>query len=152
LARERRQPLSREYFSEVKKHLDSGGVVVCNTTGSFDVLAGTQAVFGHAYRYSNFVYASDQPLTATLSHLWNVRRPDGVLFTPDDKPAGSVAAFLASARLEPTREFIARRHDDAQIITDDNLLSEYRDGERFGPTFLQSLQPSTPAIFGPLDP
>jgi spermidine synthase len=144
--------LSREYFSEVKKHLDPGGVVICNTTGSFDVLASTQAVFGHTYRYSNFVYASDQPLTATLSRLWNVRRPDGVPFTLNDRPAGSVAAFLASARLEPTQEFIARRHADAQIITDDNLLSEYRDGERFGPTFLQALQPSTPAIFGPLDP
>jgi spermidine synthase len=144
--------LSREYFSEVKKHLDRGGVVICNTTGSFDVLASTQAVFGYAYRYSNFVYASEQPLTATLSGLWRVRRPDGALFTPDDKPAGSVAAFLASARLEPAREFIARRQADAQVITDDNLLSEYRDGARFGPTFLKALQPSTPAIFGPLDP
>jgi spermidine synthase len=144
--------LSREYFSEVQRHLDASGVVICNTTGSFDVLASAQAVFGYAYRYSNFVYASDQPLTTTLSRLWNVRRPDGAPFTPDDKPAGSVAAFLASARLEPARQFIARRHADAQIITDDNLLSEYRDGERFGPTFLKALQPSTPEIFGPLDP
>ena len=127
--------------------------MISNTTGSFDVLASTQAVFGYAYRYSNFVYASDRPLTArTLSRLWNVRRPDGSLFAPDDKPAGSVAAFLAGARLEPTRKFIARRHADAQIITDDNLLSEYRDGARFGPTFLTAVQPSTPAIFGPLDP
>ena len=144
--------LSREYLSEVKKHLEPGGVVICNSTGSFDVLASAQAVFGHAYRYSNFVYTSDQPLTATLSHLWNVRRPDGVPFSPDDKPPGSVAAFLASARLEPTREFIARRRPNAQIITDDNLLSEYRDGERFGPAFLQALLPSAPTIFGPLDP
>ena len=73
-------------------------------------------------------------------------------FSPDDKPAGSVAAFLASARLEPTREFIARRHADAQIITDDNLLSEYRDGERFGPTFPASVATLDSAIFGPLDP
>jgi len=144
--------LSREYFSEVRKHLDPGGIVISNTTGSFDVLASTQAVFGYAYRYSNFVYASDRPLTVTLSRLWKVRRPDGSLFAPDDKPAGSVAAFLAGARLEPTREFIARRHADAQIITDDNLLSEYRDGARFGPTFLKAVQPSVPAIFGPLDP
>jgi spermidine synthase len=144
--------LSREYFSEVKKHLNPGGVVICNTTGSFDVLASTQAVFGYTYRYSNFVYASDQPLTVTLSGLWSVRRPDGAPFTPDDTAAGSVAAFLAGARLERTREFIARRHADAQIITDDNLLSEYRDGARFGPTFLKASQPSTPAIFGPLDP
>jgi spermidine synthase len=144
--------LSREYFSEIKKHLDPGGVVICNTTGSFDVLASTQAVFGYAYRYSNFVYASDQPLTTTLSGLWKIHRPDGAPFTRDDEPPGSVAAFLASARLEPTREFIARRHADAQIITDDNLLSEYRHGERFGPSFLKALQPSTPAIFGPLEP
>jgi spermidine synthase len=144
--------LSREYFSEVKKHLNPGGAVISNTTGSFDVLASTQAVFRYTYRYSNFVYASDQPLTATLSGLWNVRRPDGAPFTPDDAPAGSVAAFLAAARLEPTREFIARRHADAGIITDDNLLSEYRDGARFGPTLLKALQPSTPATFGPLDP
>jgi spermidine synthase len=144
--------LSREYFSEVKKHLGTGGVVISNTTGSFDVLASTQAVFGYAYRYSNFVYASDQPLTATLSGLWNVRRPDGHPFSRDDKREGSVAGLLVNARLEPTQEFIARRHANAQIITDDNLLSEYRDGGRFGPTFLQTLQPSTPAIFGPLDP
>jgi hypothetical protein len=98
------------------------------------------------------VYASDHPLTATLSGLWNIRRPDGALFTPDDKRMASVAAILASARLEPTREFIVRRHADAQIITDDNLLSEYRDGERFGPSFLKAVQPSAPPIFGPLDP
>lgn len=144
--------LSREYLSEVKKHLDPGGVVICNTTGSFDVLASTQAVFVYAYRYSNFVYASDQLLTATLSGLWKVRRPDGAAFTPDDRPTGSVAALLAGARLEPVREFIARRHADARIITDDNLLSEYKNGERFGPAFLQALQPPTAAIFGPTDP
>jgi spermidine synthase len=144
--------LSREYFSEIQKHLDPGGAMICNTTGSFDVLASAQAVFGYAYRYSNFVYASDQPLTATLSGLWTVRRPDGDLFTPDDNRSGSVAALLASARLEPVREFIARRHADARIITDDNLLSEYRDGERFGPSFLQALQPATQPIFSPLDP
>jgi spermidine synthase len=144
--------LSREYFSEVKKHLNPGGIVISNTTGSFDVLATTDAVFGHAYRYTNFVYASDQPLTATLSGLWLIRRPDGALFTADDKRPGSVATLLSSARLEPAVDFIARRHADAQIITDDNLLSEYRHGERFGPAFLQLLQPATAAHFEPIDP
>ena len=146
--------LSREYFSEVKSHLDPGGIVISNTTGSFDVLASAQAVFGYAYRYSNFVYASDRPLATTLSGLWNVRRPDGVLFTGnrDDNSPGSVVAFLATARLEPAGEFIARRHADAQIITDDNLLSEYGHGERFGPAWLRALQPSIALTFSPLDP
>jgi spermidine synthase len=146
--------LSREYFSEAKSHLDPGGILICNTTGSFDVLASAQAAFVYAYRYSNFVYASDKPLATTLTRLWNVRRPDSGAFTGDsdhDSPDG-VAAFLARARLEPAGEFIARRHADAQIITDDNLLSEYRHGERFGPTWLRALQPSTPSGFSPLDP
>jgi hypothetical protein len=116
------------------------------------VLASAQAVFDYAYRYSYFAYASHHPLTAVLSGLWNIRRPDGDPFTRDDRRSGSVATLLASARLEPTREFIARRHADARIITDDNLLTEYRDGERFGPAFLKALQPSPPAIFGPVDP
>jgi spermidine synthase len=144
--------LSQEYFTEVKKHLAPGGVFICNTTGSFDVLASAQAVFGYAYRYSNFAYASDHPLTAALSGLWRIRRPDGDPFTRDDRRSGSVATLLATARLEPALEFIARRHADARIITDDNLLTEYRDGERFGPAFLKALQPSPPATFGPVDP
>jgi hypothetical protein len=128
--------------------------VICNTTGSFDVLASAQAAFGYAYRYSNFVYASDKPLATTVSRLWNVRRPDGAAFTSnsDGDSPDSVVALLARARLEPTGEFIARRHADAQVITDDNLLSEYRHGERFGPTWLRALQPSTPSSFSPLDP
>ena len=146
--------LSREYFSEVKSHLDPGGIVISNTTGSFDVLATAHAVFGYAYRYSNFVYASDEPLTTTLSGLWSVRRPDGALFTSDrndDFPSG-VVALLIKAHLEPAGEFIARRNTDAQIITDDNLLSEYGHGERFGPNWLRALQPTTPSSFSPLDP
>jgi spermidine synthase len=144
--------VSREYFTEVRQHLDSGGVVLANTTGSFDVLATAQAVFPYAYRYLNFVYASDQPLHVDLSQLGGIRRPDGNFFALDGAAAGSVAGLLGQAKLEPVNDFIARRHANAVVITDDNLLSEYAHGRRFGPRLLRALAPAEASHFEAVDP
>ena len=134
--------LSREYLSLCKDHLSPGGVTLLNTTGSFDVAATTQAVFSYAYRYVNFAYASDHPLTVSLDKLWDIRRPDGRLFSRADGDArNSVVARLTGARLEPVDELLARNGVGAEIITDDNLISEYKHGIRFGPALLQALQP-----------
>jgi predicted membrane-bound spermidine synthase len=139
--------LSREYFEEVASHLNPGGVFVANTTGSLDVLATAQAVFAHAYRYTNFVYASDRELTPTPAALLELRRPNGTPFSYDNAPAASVEAMLAHIHLEPTEGFLARHAGSAALITDDNLISEYRHGKRFGPHFLQALLPEAVAEF-----
>jgi spermidine synthase len=144
--------LSREYLSDVRTHLNPGGVVTTNTTGSFDVLATVQAVFPYAYRYANFAYASDHPLTADPQLLARVRRPDGTVLAPAAAPPGSVLALLGAARLEPAATFIARHQAEAEVISDDNLLSEYRHGRRFGPALLQALQPAAPDHFELDDP
>jgi len=132
--------LSREYFRNVQEHLNPGGVVTTNTTGSYDVLATMASVFPFAYRYANFGYASDRPLIADLALLRQVQRPDGSLFTTV-APRGSVVAMLATTQLQPAAEFLARYHADAGVISDDNLLSEYRHGRRIGPEWLRALQP-----------
>jgi spermidine synthase len=144
--------LSREYFTEVRRHLNPGGVITTNTTGSFDVLATVRAVFPYTYRYANFAYASDYPLAPDPTVLRGLRRPDGTLLTAAGEAAGSVATLLANARLEPADTFIAQRRADAQVISDDNLLSEYRHGRRFGPQFLRALQPAEPTHFELDDP
>jgi hypothetical protein len=140
--------LSREYFGELQQHLNGGGVIAMNTTGSFDVLATAQSVFAHAYRYTNFLYAAAFPLTPDFNLLAGVHRPDGALFPPGLVSAGSVAGELASAHLEPVADFMRRRGVAPQIITDDNLLTEYRHGRRVGPAFLQKLLPPAQAEFG----
>jgi spermidine synthase len=144
--------LSSEYLTEVRRHLNPGGVVTTNTTGSFDVLTTTRAVFLYVYRYANFAYASDHPMTPDPQLLRQLRRPDGTPLAAAAAPPGSVAALLASARLEPADAFIARRHAETQVISDDNLLSEYRHGRRFGPALLRALQPPEPAHFELDDP
>jgi predicted membrane-bound spermidine synthase len=136
--------LSREYLSLCKDHLNPGGVTLLNTTGSFDVSATAQAVFPYAYRYVNFVYASDHPLSVSLEKLWAIRRPDGTPFSPDGAGGNSVVARLMAARLEPVDELLARNGVSAEIITDDNLISEYKHGLPFGPAILQALQPPSP--------
>jgi hypothetical protein len=49
-----------------------------------------------------------------------------------------------AARLEPVDELLARNGVSAEIITDDNLISEYKHGLPFGPAILQALQPPSP--------
>jgi spermidine synthase len=136
--------LSREYLSLCREHLNPGGVMLLNSTGSFDVAATVRAVFPYAYRYVNFVYASDHSLTVSLDRLWTIRRPDGTLVNADGAPHNSVVGRLMAARLEPVDELLARNGVSAEIITDDNLISEYKHGIRFGPPILQALQPPPP--------
>jgi len=137
--------LSREYLSLCKDHLNPGAVMLLNTTGSFDVAATVRAVFPYAYRYVNFVYASDHSLTVSGDRLWAIRRPDGALFNAD-VPArnSSVVGRLMAAHLEQVDELLAHHGVVPEIITDDNLISEYKHGTRFGPAILQALQPPSP--------
>ena len=139
--------LSREYFLECRQHLNAGGVLLGNTTGSYDVFTTVQSVFPDVYRYANFVFASDHPLEKDLSQLWLVSRPNGKLFEPGDTGPNSVIAQLSTVPMEPATQFLARHNAAGEIITDDNLLTEYRHGRRFGPAFLQSLLPPTPSEF-----
>jgi spermidine synthase len=132
--------LSREYFSEVKRHLSPGGILTTNTTGSYDVLATADSVFEHTYRYANFLYASDTPLSPVLRRLQSVRRPDGARFSLES-PAreGSVVDLLSNAKLDPAGPFIAGAPVVAEIITDDNMLTEYRHGMQFLPATVDTL-------------
>jgi hypothetical protein len=93
------------------------------------------------------VFASDHPLVKDMARLWQVSRPDRKLFQPGETEPTSVVARLATVPLEPAAHFLARHNTAGEIITDDNLLSEYRHGRRFGPAFLQSLLPPTPGEF-----
>jgi predicted membrane-bound spermidine synthase len=134
--------LSQEYMTLVRRHLAPGGVVTMNTTGSYDVLATAQASFPHAYRYGNFTYASDSALIPDPARLLHIRRPDGRTFTPEDADLpGSVAAFLREPRFESASTVLSRAYTETGVITDDNLLTEYRHGKRFGPPFLVDLLP-----------
>ncbi len=125
--------LSLEYFAEVKRHLKPGAIATFNTTGSLDVLKTAQEVFPHAYRYINFVYVSDHdirvPPETALSRLRACRIGDHPAFQAKQYEPGGVAYSLAYNPAVPVDEVLAMTPEVvAEVITDQNLLSEYRHG------------------------
>lgn len=142
--------LSREYLQEMSRHLAPGGIVAMNTTDSLDAYATALDVFRHVARYSNFAYMSDRPLQ---------RRPDaeavlracrtlGQPSFPDALFAGSsaVARRLLDTPLIEAGEYLRhQRVDDApRVITDLNMVNEFRHGKSplFG--WLEPILPATP--------
>ncbi|HEU6454303.1 MAG TPA: fused MFS/spermidine synthase [Roseateles sp.] len=141
--------LSREYLQELSRHLTEGGIAAMNTTSSRDAYATALDTFKHVVRYSNFAYMSDHPLQ---------RRPDAeaalracrtggqpsftdALFAPS-----AVAWTLLHSPLVPASEYLAS-HTDGEpptVITDLNMVNEFRHGEPplFG--WLSKILPASP--------
>ena len=126
--------LSRDFMLKLKTHLNQGGILAFNTTGSFDAHATVASVFPHSYRLGSFSYASDHDLTPELAHIeerigrmaWN----------------GSPAVDLAAAEVQETfasmrtgferyDQFIGSAERKPEIITDQNMITEYRYGTLF---------------------
>jgi spermidine synthase len=144
--------LSRQYFVEVNSHLNNGGIFAINSTGSFDVFKTSQNVFAFTYRYMNFAYASNTPLTLATEEMkkrmGKVLLPSGEHFTAESDSEDSVLNLLKNAKFDPAPEVLQPAHGWAAVITDENMLPEYRHGKRFGPYVLSHyfLPPSVPEM------
>lgn len=139
--------MSREYLQEMSRHLAPGGIVAMNTTDSLDAYATALDVFQHVARYVNFAYMSDRPLQ---------RRPDaeavlracrtlGQPTFPDALFAESaVARRLLDTPLIEARDYLRRQPagDPPGVITDLNMINEFRHGE---PPLFGWLRPILPA-------
>lgn len=122
--------LSREFLGLVKHHMAPGAVMTFNTTGSDDAFYTATQVFGHAYRYMNFVYAADfdfrsrktSPQTRTLYASLQL---DGHPLFPPGSPA--IDHFMARpfVNIEEVQRHVGR---PLEVITDQNLLTEYKYG------------------------
>jgi spermidine synthase len=139
--------LSAQYMGEVLTHLTENGITTINTTGSYDVIKTAAAVFPHAYRYANFVYGSRQPLSLDTPSLGALLQPDNTPFPTQSGIAGSVQQRLHDAHLQPAAAALSQAGPDVQVITDDNLLVEYRHGRRIGPEWLERMLPPLPRKF-----
>jgi spermidine synthase len=133
--------LSREYLELVREHLRPGGIYAFNTTESEDAMKTAFTVFPHGLRHMNFVTVSDSPIQFDVERWrralveWRIdgkpvfdlaredqrRRLDRILAvanTLDDE------GYVRDA-LEP-REQVLARVAEARVITDDNMVTEWR--------------------------
>jgi spermidine synthase len=110
--------LSEEFLKICKRHLNPGGFVYYNATGSEDVLYTAAQVFEYVTQYINFVAASDRPFDMTddqqRSNLMKFSRLNGQVL--EDLLA------VNTANVGPS----LRRQEDLWRITDDNMATEFK--------------------------
>lgn len=139
--------LSREYFAEVKAHMNPGAIATFNTTGSYDVFRTAQEVFPAAFKYFYFVYVSDRdmrvPPDVALARLSACQLDGRPAFQPQQFLAGGIADRIANHGPVPVSEILTADRE-AEVITDQNLLSEYRHGLRLELAPFDSIWPHNP--------
>ena len=131
--------LSVEFLQLSRLHLRPGGLVFYNATNSDEVLATALSVFPYALRVENSIAVSDSPIVFDRERWRNVllryridgkpvidqsnpqhmRHLEEVLHIPDD-PSGQVNFSIED------NDQLRRRLERTLIITDDNMLVEWR--------------------------
>ena len=121
--------LSREFLQLMRAHLNPGGVVYYNTTGSSHVDFTAAAVFPHVVRFRSFVAASDSPFSLTkkerIASLLRFTDVDGqpiLLSSPEHE---KVLHRLAGTDVQDIGNRL-RGMTDLRVITDENMVTEYK--------------------------
>jgi spermidine synthase len=124
--------LSHEFFTQLKGHLRPGGVLSYNTTGSPDAFKTATTVFPFAYRYANFVFASDQDFRKRLEGseaTFHAMRMGGrPIFDPSSPEDTKFIAKMLAIPFVSIEEDEARIGRKGEVVTDWNMITEYRHG------------------------
>jgi hypothetical protein len=133
--------LSVEFLNLVRSHLNSGGIFFYNTTFSNEAQRTGATVFPYAYKFINFLVVSDSPiivdterLSRTLKDYTIDGKPALRLSEPEDRGAlEEILGIFASVDQDrpwtlemESRDHILARTVGLGIITDDNMLTEWR--------------------------
>lgn len=124
--------LSREMLLLVKSSLVGDGLFTFNATGSKDAHETAASIFKESYRWSNFIYSSEQSfikppeeLAAEVRKLYPLSSwPYEDMSTIDLETLFSNYEFIS---IEQERASMTR---PLEVITDDNMIVEYRYGIR----------------------
>lgn len=131
--------LSVEFLQVAREHLEPGGVLFYNTTGSEDAIATALAVYPYAWRFVNALAVSDSPLVfdrtrwraVLLSYVIDgkhvidasdpnqMKKVDEITGIPED-PTGRTLNSVEN------NNHLRSRLQKRLIITDDNMGLEWR--------------------------
>ncbi|QIL71172.1 hypothetical protein G7048_12850 [Diaphorobacter sp. HDW4B] len=121
--------LSKEMLSLIEQHLTDRGVMAFNATGSVDAFYTASQVFRESRRYVNFIYganwnAFDRIDLTSWDKLWGVS-VDGHAGFSKGSLAVSKYASIPFVKIDEDLKKLDRL---PEIITDDNMLVEYKYG------------------------
>lgn len=139
--------LSTEFFNLARSRLAPGGILYFNSTSSEDVQFTAATTFPHALRVWNFVAVSDSPFSWDKERwktvvttmkidgelLVDVKDPDNERFLVDTYAYPDTVNEPSSVEGLEARDSLLKRTGamGAKIITDDNMVPEWRKILRF---------------------
>jgi predicted membrane-bound spermidine synthase len=126
--------LSREFLAMARDRLEPGGIFVFNTTNSPDAVHTAVAVFPFVRTFHGTAYCATHDFTAGFGHnasrLYELRhRGKAVLDARVERDRLAVEA-LARARFANPADTARHAGRPIDIITDDNMVTEFRHGRR----------------------
>ena len=122
--------LSVDFLEICKSHLNPGGVIYYNTTDSWDIPYTAASVFKYVVRYSNFIAVSDSPFPndnkQKKANLLKYSYHGKPIRDYQDPQLVKIIDQMATFYLSNKRSDILAKRDIANLITDDNLASEFK--------------------------
>jgi predicted membrane-bound spermidine synthase len=132
--------LSVEFLRLIREHLKPGGIFHFNTTGSADAYETAFTVFPYGLRFINFATVSDSPIVpdeARWKQVLDRHRIDGLATFDttreiDRQRRAQVLSLVHTLEAPPVvfglewRDHVLSRLEHAQVITDDNMIPEWR--------------------------
>jgi spermidine synthase len=132
--------LSVEFLEAVRAHLNPGGIFHFNTTGSADAYKTAFTIFPYGLRFINFATVSDSPIVLNVERWKRALDEHNVDGKPtldstraDDRRRRDEVLGLARTLDAPpaaygleTRAHALPLLENARVITDDNMVPEWR--------------------------
>ncbi|MBX3193188.1 MAG: hypothetical protein KF819_39760 [Labilithrix sp.] len=127
--------LSTEFMDIARRHFSPGAVFYFNTTDSYDVQQTAAQAFPHLLRICNFVAVGDDPFDfdrARWRRLLETMRLEGTPILDLDLASDKKIYddLLGFNDIEPRWSILARTKTH-QVITDDNMVTEWREPLRY---------------------
>lgn len=141
--------LSTDFMEIARAHLNPGGFLYFNATGSDDVQKTALTAFPFGMRVYNCVAVSDSPIVFDKERFRRVLkayRLDGEAVVDTSTDAGQtlmsdLLAYADTLSMPPedegleSRESVLRRTASSLVITDDNMVTEWQQIFRFKEAF-----------------
>lgn len=129
--------LSQEFLTMVRQHLKPDGVVLYNTTYSMNAYATANAVFPYTYMYKNMALVANNPIKLPENNVLQERMAR-LVYPENQKPVFNTPeqADLAGKRISENplvfyNDIVKSGNlpsKDLEIITDNNMITEYKYG------------------------
>ncbi len=118
--------LSQDFLRQMRQHMLPGAVLAFNSTGSEDAYKTAASVFGKVYRLRNFVVAGDA--LALPEQAEAIRRLGALVDVAQAEVLAKVHKDLEQFTAFDEAQAARAAGRPLEVITDQNMLTEYRYG------------------------